>query len=194
MSVGLEKEKIQSVKDFLEDMNNMLKAARESIRSAQDRVQTYANKARRKVTFEEGDFVFLKVPAKSETMKMGKCDKLSPRYCGLFKILKKIGDVAYKLDLPESSQVHPIFHVSKLKKSVHGVENVVSLDNLVDFIEPPKIPHESERTLGYRDRQTRHKAYQELLVKSTYVEEEAATWEHRSAIAKQFPHIIVFQD
>lgn len=91
MVVGLEKEKIQSVKDFLEDMNDMIKAARKSICSAQDRAKTYADKGRRKVTFAEGDFVFLKVPAKSETMKTGKCDKLSPKYCGPFKVLKKVG-------------------------------------------------------------------------------------------------------
>ncbi|MCO5574062.1 hypothetical protein L7F22_027839 [Adiantum nelumboides] len=111
MAVGLEKEKIQSVKDFFEDMNDMLKAACKSIRSAQDRAQTYVNKARKKVTFEKDDFVFLKVLAKSETMKTKKCDKLSPRYCGPFKILKKIRDVAYKLELPKSSRVHPVFHI-----------------------------------------------------------------------------------
>ncbi|MCO5573213.1 hypothetical protein L7F22_026982 [Adiantum nelumboides] len=129
-------------------MNDMLKAVYESICSAQDRTQTYANKAHKKVTFEKGDFVFLKVPAKLKTMKTGKCDKLSPRYCDPFKIVKKIGDVAYKLELPESSQVHPVFHISKLKKIVHGLENVVSSDILVDLIEPPKIPHEPERILG----------------------------------------------
>ncbi|MCO5589320.1 hypothetical protein L7F22_043286 [Adiantum nelumboides] len=59
MAVGLEKEKIQSVKDFLEDMNDMVKAARERICSTQDRTQTYANKACKKVTFEKGYFVFL---------------------------------------------------------------------------------------------------------------------------------------
>ncbi|MCO5580222.1 hypothetical protein L7F22_034088 [Adiantum nelumboides] len=53
MVVSLEKEKIQSVKDFLEDMNDILKAACESICSAHDRAKTYANKARRKVTFEK---------------------------------------------------------------------------------------------------------------------------------------------
>ncbi|MCO5584567.1 hypothetical protein L7F22_038497 [Adiantum nelumboides] len=193
MVVGLEKEKIQYAKDFLEDMNDMLKVARESIRSTQDRAQTYANKAHKKVTFEKGDFVFLKVPTKSKTMKMEKCDKLSSKYCGFFKILKKIGDVAYKLELPESSQVHPVFHVSKLKKSIHGLENVVSPDILVDLIELPQIPHEPERILGYRDRHTCHKIYQEVLVKWTDMEEEAATWECRSAIAKQFFHI-VFED
>ena len=95
--------------------------------------------------------MFLKVPAQPETMKTGKCDKLSPRYCGPFKILKKIGDVVYKLELSESAQVHPVFHVSKLKKSVHGLENVVSPNLVVDLITPPQIPHEPEKVLGYRD-------------------------------------------
>ncbi|MCO5551741.1 hypothetical protein L7F22_005245 [Adiantum nelumboides] len=110
MAIDLEKEKIQSIKDFLEDMNDMLKAAHESICSAHGRAKTYANKARQKVTFEKSDFVFLKFPAKLKPMKTGKFDKLSPRYCGPFKILKKIGDATYKLELLKSSQVHPIFH------------------------------------------------------------------------------------
>ena len=142
------------------------------------------------MTFEEGDFVFLKVPMQSETMKMGKCNKLSPRYCGLFKILKRIGDVAYKLELSESSQVHPVFHVSKLKKSVHGLENVVSLKVLVDLIEPPQMPHEPEKVLRYFDRQTRHKVHQEVLVKWIDRDEEAATWELRRAISKKFPQFV----
>ena len=65
-------------------MNDMLKVACTSICSAQDRAKTYANKGRRKVTFVEGDFVFLKVPVKSKTMKTGKCNKLCPQYCGPF--------------------------------------------------------------------------------------------------------------
>ena len=137
--------------------------------------------------------MFLKVPTQSETMKTGKCNKLSPRYCGPFKILKKIGDVAYKLELPERSQVHPVFHVSKLKKSVHGLENVVSRDILVELITPPKVPHEPEKVLGYRDRQTRNTMYRELLIKWTDVDEEATTWECRNAIAKRFPQF-VFED
>ncbi|MCO5609005.1 hypothetical protein L7F22_063225 [Adiantum nelumboides] len=193
IAAGLEKEKIQSVKNFLEDMNDMLKAANENIRSTHDRAKPYANKAHKKVTFEKGDFVFLKVLAKLKTMKTEKCDELSLRYCGSFEVVKKIGDVAYKLELSESSQVHLVFLVSKLKKLVHGLENVVSPDILVDFIEPPKISHEPKRILGYKHTHTRHKVYQEVLVKWTSVDEEAATWERRSVIAKQFPHI-VFKD
>ena len=70
--------------------------------------------------------VYLKVPAQSEALKTGKCKKLSPRYCGPFKILKKIGDVVYRIELLEGIRAHPVFHVSKLKRTLHPLENVVS--------------------------------------------------------------------
>ena len=111
----------------------------------------YVDKGCREVAFEEGDFVYLKVPAKSETLKTGKCEKLSPKYCGPFKVLKKVGELAYKLELPRSSRVHPVFHVSRLRKIVNHNENVVSPNVLVELIEPQSIQHEPERILGFRD-------------------------------------------
>ena len=68
------------------------------------------------VTFDEGDQVFLRVPKKLQSLSMGKVPKLLHRYCGPFTILKRIGKVAYKLALPEGSQVHPVFDVSCLRK------------------------------------------------------------------------------
>ncbi|MCO5587133.1 hypothetical protein L7F22_041080 [Adiantum nelumboides] len=186
----LEKEKIQFVKDFLEDMNDMLKAIRESFRSAQNCVKTYASKGRKKVTFDKRDFVFLKVSTKSKTMKTGKCDKLSLRYCGLFKILKKVGDIAYKLKLQKSSEVYPVFHVSKLKKSIHGLKHVVSPDVLVELIEPSKIHHMNRKGLSYFDKSIHVTVDQEILVKWIDTEEEDATWERRSVISKRFLHIV----
>ena len=87
--------------------------------------------------------VFLKVPAQSKTLKTGKCEKLSPRYCGPFKILKKIGDIAYRIDLLDGIKAHLVFHVSKLKRMLHPLENVISLNVLVELIKPPCAPHES---------------------------------------------------
>jgi hypothetical protein len=47
-----------------------------------------------------------------------KDNKLSPKYYGPYKVLQKIGTMAYKLELPTSSRVHPVFHVSCLKKFI----------------------------------------------------------------------------
>ena len=82
----------------------------------QDHFKKFADVKRRMVTFDEGDQVFLRVSEKSQSLSTGKVPKLSPRYCGPFTILKRIGKVAYKLALLEGSQVHPVFHVSCLRK------------------------------------------------------------------------------
>ena len=98
---------------------------------------------------DEGDMVFLKVPAQLETLKMRKCEKLFPGYYGPFKILRKIGGVAYRLDLLKGIKAHPVFHVNKLKRTLHALTNVVSPNVLVELIKPPSAPHEPKRVLGF---------------------------------------------
>ena len=88
VAVGLATEKLQHVKDFLTDHMEMLRVARLNVRQAQDRFKKYADEHRRQVTFEKGEYVFLKVPEKSKSLKMGPTPKLSPGFCGPFKILK----------------------------------------------------------------------------------------------------------
>ena len=116
ITVGLANERIQSVKDFLSDHMDMLGLAHQNIRQAQDCFKKFADVKHRVVTFDEGDQVFLRVPKKLQSLSIGKVPKLLPRYCGTFTILKRVGKVAYKLALPEGSQVHPVFHVSRLRK------------------------------------------------------------------------------
>ena len=62
VTVGLANEKIQQVKDFLQDHMDMLRLARQNVRQAQDHYKKFANTHRRPLTFEEGDLVFLWVP------------------------------------------------------------------------------------------------------------------------------------
>nr|GEX91415.1 putative reverse transcriptase domain-containing protein [Tanacetum cinerariifolium] len=78
-----------------------------------------------------GDKVMLKVSPWKGVVRFGKRGKLNPRYVGPFKVLERVGDVAYKLDLPEElSRVHNTFHVSNLKKC-HADEPLgVPLDGL----------------------------------------------------------------
>ena len=66
--------------------------------------------------FQEGEQVYLRVLERSTNLKIGLVLKLLPRFCGPFKILRKVGQVAYKLQLPASSSVHLVFHVSRLRK------------------------------------------------------------------------------
>ncbi|GJQ94827.1 hypothetical protein Tco_0005966 [Tanacetum coccineum] len=81
--------------------------------------------------FQVGDRVILKVSPWKGVVHFGKRVKLNPRYVGPFKVLAKVGAVAYKLDLPqELSRVHHTFHVSNLKKCYADEQLVILLDGL----------------------------------------------------------------
>ncbi|GJX64399.1 hypothetical protein Tco_0298742 [Tanacetum coccineum] len=71
--------------------------------------------------FKTGDKVMLKVSPWKGVVRFGKQGKLNPMYVGPFKVLAKVGDVAYRLELPqELSRVHNTLHVSNLKKCYSG--------------------------------------------------------------------------
>ncbi|GJX95542.1 putative reverse transcriptase domain-containing protein [Tanacetum coccineum] len=81
--------------------------------------------------FQVGDIVMLKVSPWKGVVRFGKRGKLNPRYVRPFKVLAKVGSVAYKLELPqELSKVHNTFHVSSLKKCYADEPLVVPLDGL----------------------------------------------------------------
>ncbi|KAH7307048.1 hypothetical protein KP509_22G043700 [Ceratopteris richardii] len=185
-AVGLQNEKVQAAKDFLEGMNDMLRLAMDSIRRAQDRARAYADPRRRDINFEV-EQVYLRVSSRSETMKMGPCPKLSPRYCGPFQILKRIGKMAYQLQLPENSQIHPVFHVSRLKKRLGESDNLIPNSDVVEPICVQSIPHELESILHTREKQTRSHLYKECLVKWKDSSEDSATWERVSTLQRWFP-------
>ena len=93
---------------------------------AQNRQKLYADKRRRPLEFEIGDLVFLKVAPFKGVIRFGKRGKLNPRYVGPYKILERVGKVAYKLALPPNlTSVHNVFHVSMLKKYVPNVSHIL---------------------------------------------------------------------
>ena len=97
----------------IEEAEENVAKVRENLKAAQSRQKSYADKRRRDLSFEEGDHVYLKVSPLRGTKRFHVKGKLAPRYVGPYKILEKIGELAYKLELPrELTGVHPVFHVS----------------------------------------------------------------------------------
>ncbi|GKA37670.1 hypothetical protein Tco_0724235, partial [Tanacetum coccineum] len=93
--------------------------------------KSYADLKRKPMEFQVGVKVMLKVSPWKGVIRFGKRGKLNPRYVGPFKVLEKVGEVAYKLELPEElSRVHNTFHVSNLKKCHVDEPLAVPLDGL----------------------------------------------------------------
>ncbi|WMV32813.1 hypothetical protein MTR67_026198 [Solanum verrucosum] len=86
---------------------------------------------KRELEFQVDDWVFLKVSPMKGVMRFGKKGKLNPRYVGPYRILKRIGKVAYELELPtDLAIVHPVFHISLLKRCVGDPVSVVPLETI----------------------------------------------------------------
>ncbi|GKB33390.1 putative reverse transcriptase domain-containing protein, partial [Tanacetum coccineum] len=105
--------------------------------------KSYADLKRKPMEFEVGDRVMLKVSPWKGVVHFGKRGKLNPRYVRPFKVLAKVGKVAYRLELPqELSRVHHTFHVSNLKKCYADEPLVMPLegihvDDKLQFVEEP---------------------------------------------------------
>ncbi|GJU79523.1 putative reverse transcriptase domain-containing protein [Tanacetum coccineum] len=113
------------------------------IQAARDRQKSYADRRCKPLEFEVGDKVMLKVSPWKGVIRFGKRGKLNPRYIGPFKILAKVGTLAYRLELPDQlSRVHNTSHVSNLKKCFVDEPLAIPLDEIqiddkLNFIEEP---------------------------------------------------------
>ncbi|KAF3682913.1 ATP-dependent DNA helicase DDM1 [Capsicum annuum] len=105
--------------DIVFEAMEKVKLIRERLKTAQSRQKSYADVRRRDLEFEVNDLVCLEISPIKRVKRFGKKGKLSPRYVGPYRILSRVGRVAYELELPaELSAVHPIFHVSMLKRHI----------------------------------------------------------------------------
>ncbi|KAI3821574.1 hypothetical protein L1987_09142 [Smallanthus sonchifolius] len=100
--------------ELIQETSDKILQIRDNIRTTRSRQKGYADKRRKPLEFQVGDLVILKVSPWKGVIRFEKKGKLAPRYVGPFKIIERIGKVAYKLELPPSlGNVHPTFHFSQ---------------------------------------------------------------------------------
>ena len=94
-----------------------MKALKDNNTKAQNQQKQYADQKRTERTFEVGDMVYLMLqPYRQSTLKKSGAEKLKPRYYRPFRVIRRVGEVAYELDLLAESRVHNIFHVHVSKR------------------------------------------------------------------------------
>nr|GEV56665.1 hypothetical protein [Tanacetum cinerariifolium] len=131
--------------EFIRDMNEKIVQIKNRLLTARSRQKSYADKRAKPLEFEVGDMVLIKVSPWKGVVRFGKRGKLSPGYIRPFKIIARVGYVAYTLELPEELKgIHNKFHVLNLKKCLAECNIVVpvdkiQLDDKLHMIEKPLL-------------------------------------------------------
>ncbi|GJS95902.1 retrotransposon-related protein [Tanacetum coccineum] len=180
---------VEAVDRTLVARDQAIKLLQFYLQRAQDRMKTMADKKRSDREFAEGEWVYLKLqPYRQLSVRQSVQHKLSAKYHGPFKVLKKVGSVAYKLELPASAQVHDVFHVSQLKKcknkeTVMGSFPQCGTDGLI-AVTPIAV-------LDRRMVKKRNRVAVDLLIQWANHVAEDATWEPYEEIQKRFPDFAI---
>jgi len=102
-----------------------MQVIKKNLKVAQDRHKSYEDQ-NRMFEFQVREQVYVCINPRKNSLRIGSCAKMAPQYCGPFKILERIGLVAYPLALPLTLKVHDCFHVSFLNKYVKDVDHVIN--------------------------------------------------------------------
>lgn len=111
--------------DMLKKLEQEMQVFKNNLKEEHDRKIFYADKNKMIKEFQVGEHVCFHIKTKKSSLRIGSCAKLEPRYYGPFKILERIGPIAYRLAMPLKVKVHDVFHMSLLKKYVKYVDHVI---------------------------------------------------------------------
>ncbi|KAF5801058.1 putative chromatin remodeling & transcriptional activation CHROMO-DOMAIN family [Helianthus annuus] len=157
------------------------------VTGAQACMKFYADSKRRDVEFQAGEWVYVKLqPFRQHSLRLHRHYKLNRRYFGPYQVLEKVGQVAYKLNLPSESKIHNVFHVSMLRKCIGTPNQQVTPLHLVDssttlILEPFAVL--DQRTL-FRG----STPIPQYLIQWSGLPATDATWEDKTSLQKSFPN------
>ncbi|KAA3480774.1 DNA/RNA polymerases superfamily protein [Gossypium australe] len=175
--------------ELVAETEDKVKLIQSRLKEASDRQKSYADLKRRDIEFAVGDRVFLKVSPWKKVLRFGKKGKLSPRFIGPYKVLRRVGPVAYQLELPaELSQIHDVFHVSMLRRYRSDPSHVVAVEEIE--VNPDLTMEEEPVQILDRDvKVLRRKSVP--LVKVLWQNHgiEEATWEPEDTMRQQYPQL-----
>ncbi|GJV17956.1 putative reverse transcriptase domain-containing protein [Tanacetum coccineum] len=175
--------------ELIQETTEKIIQIKQRMQAARDRQKSYADLKRKPMEFQVGDKVMLKVSPWKGVVRFGKRGKLNPRYVGPFKVLEKVGEVAYKLELPEElSRVHNTFHVSNLKKCHADEPLAVPLDGLhlddkLHFVEEPL------EIVGREVKRLKRSRIPLVKVRWNSKRGPEFTWEREDQFEKKYPHL-----
>ncbi|GJW68650.1 putative reverse transcriptase domain-containing protein [Tanacetum coccineum] len=175
--------------EIIHETTEKIVQIRQRLQAARDRQRSYANVRRKPLEFQVGDHVMLKVSPRKGVIRFRKQGKLNPRYIRPFKILERIGPVAYKLELPEElSNVYSTFYISNIKKCLSDESLVIPmkelrLDDKLNFVEEPV------EIIDREVKQLKQIRFFIIKVRWNSKRRPEFTWEHKDQIHAKYPHL-----
>lgn len=155
--------------------------------SAQNKMKFYADQQRTFRQFAVGDKVFVKLQlfAQTSVAYYRPCAKLSFKFFGPFQVIEKIGSVAYRLQMPDTVAIHPVFHVSQLKEFVPDHTPVFTQLPPAAFSDnSPPVP---EAILDRRLVRKGSAAVVQILIKWRGLPSSMSSWEDYTVLKERFP-------
>jgi hypothetical protein len=175
----------QELDTWVREREAMIPVIRQHLARAQQRMKHQADKHRSERTFAVGDSVYLRLqPYVQTSVAQRSSQKLSFKYFGPYLVLQRVGQVAYKLQLPPFSKIHPVVHVSQLKRAVpNGDQVCTGLPNYMFSqidVSPAAICDDKMVRRG-------NKLVPQVLIQWAGLPVQCTTWEPLYALVNQFP-------
>eukprot|EP00253_Pinus_taeda_P028742 PITA_28742 len=178
--------------ELIHEMEAQVSQIRQQLKEAQDRQKSYADAHRTDRRYEVGDQVFIRIKPNKSTIRFGKGTKLSPRFIGPFKVVERVGPVAYRLALPPHlHRIHNVFHVSVLRHYISDPSHNIQWREL-QVSDEGVITVEPLRILERRVRQLRNRLVDQVKVQWDKYSPGSATWENTEDICQRYPNLCPF--